>query len=103
MSNDTFRYSSRSWFGKASAGLILGFALALSLTGLLAWLWPGGLMHSSGKTQLNMWLMSPIWALVLGFCFLFRTGLRAWLWLGGATLLSFAVLFAVKAFLGGAA
>lgn len=103
MSDNTFRYSSRNWFGKASAGAILGLALALALSGLFAWLWPGGLMHSSGKTQLNMWLMSPIWALILGFCFLFRSGLRAWLWLGGMTIVSFAALFAVKSVLGGAA
>ena len=103
MSDDAFRYSGRNWLGKASAGLILGFVIALSLTGLFAWLWPGGLMHSSGKTQLNMWLMSPVWALILSFCFLFRTGLRAWLWLGGMAIASFSTLVAVKIYLGGAA
>tara|TARA_R110001606_G_scaffold117232_1_gene246623 strand:+ start:6568 stop:6879 length:312 start_codon:yes stop_codon:yes gene_type:complete len=97
MTDDAFRYSSRDWLGKTSAGLILGFALALSLSGLFALLWPGGLMHSSAKTQLNMWLMSPIWVVVLGSCFLFRSGFRAWLWLGGATLVSSTVLLAVKA------
>ena len=102
MSDESFRYSSRNWLGKASAGLILGFALALSLSGLWAWLGPGGLMHSSAKTQFNMWLMSPIWALVLSFCFLFRSGWRAWFWLGLASAISFGLLFAAKHFLGGA-
>lgn len=103
MSDDTFRYSSRDWFGKASAGVILGFAIALAWTGVVAWLGPEGLMHSSGKTQLNMWLMAPIWATIVSFCFLFKSTLRAWLWLGLVTFISFGGLFAAKAILGGGA
>ena len=99
--SETFRYSSRDWLGKSSAGIILGFALAIALSGLFAWAGPGGLMHSSAKTQINMWMIAPIWVSVLSFCFFFRSGLRAWLWLGGATLLAFGALFLVKAWLGG--
>ena len=95
--NEQFRYTSRDWFGKASAGLILGFGLAIALTGLFAWIGPGGLMHSSAKTQLNMWLISPIWALILSACFLFRSGWRAWGWLGLANTVAFGLLFAAKA------
>ena len=95
--NEQFRYTSRDWFGKASAGIILGLALALALTGLFAWVGPGGLMHSSAKTQLNMWLISPIWAFILSSCFLFRSGWRAWGWLGLANIIAFGLLFAAKA------
>lgn len=82
----------RNWFGKASAGLVCGFLLALALSGLFSHYGPGGYPGESGKLQVTMWLMAPLWALVFSFCFLFRNGLRAWAWLGGATLLAFAPL-----------
>jgi predicted alpha/beta hydrolase len=82
---------SRNWLGKASAGLVLGYALALALSGLFAWFGPGEI--DPGKLQINMWMVSPIWCLVLSFCFFFRTGLRAWAFLGLATLLAFGLLF----------
>lgn len=90
------RLQSKHWLGKASAGLVLGFGLALSLSGLFAWWGPGGIDGGSGKFQFNMWLMSPLWVLVLGFVFLFRDSLRAWLWLGMANVVSFALLFASR-------
>ena len=70
MSDRPFRYSSRNWFGKASAGLILGFVIAIALSGVWPWAGPGGLMASSinaatrrssissvteGKTLSNSW------------------------------------------------
>lgn len=85
--------SSRNWFGKASAGLILGFGLALALSGLFAWFGPEGLQGGSGKTQFTMWIVAPLWAAVLCTCFLFRDGWRAWLSLGGANLLCFGLLY----------
>jgi cytochrome bd-type quinol oxidase subunit 2 len=88
---------SEDWLGKASAGLVCGYALAIGLTGLFAWLGPGGLMHSSAKTQLNMWLVAPIWVTVLSTCFLFRSGRRAWAWLLLANALCYLVLFGVRA------
>lgn len=85
--------SSRHWVGRASAGLILGYTLAIGFSGLFAWFTPGGIEAGGGKLQLNMWLTVPIWAGVLSFCFLFRTGLRAWAWLGLANLGCYALLF----------
>lgn len=90
------RLQSKHWLGKTSAGLILGFGLALSLSGLFAWWGPGGIDGGSGKLQFNMWLMSPVWVLVLGLVYLFRDSLRAWLWLGAANALAFAVLYAAR-------
>ena len=89
--------TSKDWFGKASAGLVCGYALAIGLTGLFAWLGPGGLMHSSARTQLNMWLVAPIWVTVLSTCFLFRSGRQAWTWLLLANAACFGLLFAVRA------
>lgn len=82
--------TSRNWFGKASAGLICGFMLALALCGLFARFATGGL--GAGQLQFAMWLMAPIWSLIFSFCFFFRDGPRAWGWLGGAALLAYAPL-----------
>lgn len=55
-------YTGKGWLGKASAGIILGFTLALGISGLFMWITPSGLMAGSGKTQFAMWLVAPIWA-----------------------------------------
>jgi heme/copper-type cytochrome/quinol oxidase subunit 4 len=88
---------SEDWFGKAAAGLVCGFTLAIALTGLFAWLGPGGLLHSSARTQLAMWLVAPIWVTVLSTCFLFRSAARAWGWLLAANAVCFGLLYAVRA------
>lgn len=76
--------SSRDWFGKGSAGLALGFVLALEAAGLFLRLTPQG---GGAKLQLAMWLMAPVWALIFSFVFLFRSSARAWAVLGLAALL----------------
>lgn len=86
--------SSRNWFGKACAGTILGFTLSLGLCGVFACFGPGSVSFFSAQGQITMWLMAPLWAGVLSFCFLFRTGLRAWLWLGGANIIIWGALIA---------
>ena len=90
------RLQSRHWFGKTVAGAVLGIGLALALSGLFAWLSPGGIDADGGKAQFNMWLMAPLWAGVLSFVYLFRDSLRAWLWLGAANALAFAALWCVR-------
>ncbi len=90
------RLESRHWFGKTCAGVLLGFGLALALSGLFAWLGPDGIDAGSGKRQFNMWLMAPVWATVLSFVYLFRTSLRAWLWLGAANVVAFGLLAWVR-------
>ena len=93
------RLQSRHWFGKTMAGFVLGYALSLAFSGVLALLTPGGL-DGEGKIQFVMWTIAPVWATVLGFVFLFRDSRRAWLWLGVATALAWGLLWALKAWLG---
>lgn len=92
--------SSRDWLGKAAAGLVLGYALAIGISGLVAWFTPGGIEGGGGKLQFVMWITAPVIAGVLSFCFLFRTGLRAWSWLGLANLVVFALLFGGRTLVG---
>jgi hypothetical protein len=100
MNGNRVRLESRHWFGKASAGLILGFGLALAVSGLFAWLGPEGIDAGGGKIQFSMWLIAPVWAGVLSFVFLFRDGRRAWLWLGLANGIAFGLLWAVRLTMG---
>lgn len=74
-------HSTQGWLAKALAGTVLGFTLALTLSGLLALITPGGFQPDSGRVQFMMWIVSPLWVLVLSICLLFRSGLHAWLWL----------------------
>lgn len=86
--------ASRHWMGNASAGLILGFALALGFSGVLAWAIGVSDTFVSTKGQLTMWSISPVWCIVLSLCFLFRSGLRAWIVLGLTNAVVWAALFA---------
>ncbi len=99
MNGARVRLQSRHWFGKTMAGVVLGYALSVALSGVIALLTPGG-FAGEGKVQFNMWMIAPLWATVLGFVFLFRDGRRAWLWLGMATLAAFGLLSLLKAWLG---
>ena len=83
-------------WAKTSAGVILGFGLALALAGVYGYLGPGGLDAATGRYALMRFLVALIWTVVFGFCFLFRSGLAAWAWLGAANLIAFAALFACR-------
>lgn len=86
----------RDWWGKASAGAILGLGLALSLVGIYAYLGPDGIDATGGRYSLMRMMDAFVWIVVFGFCFLFRSGRAAWAWLGAANLISFAALFACR-------
>lgn len=96
MSQVRVRLQSRHWFGKTCAGTVLGFGLALAVSGLFAWLGPDGIAAGGGKNQFTMWLMAPIWAAVLSLVYLFRDSLRAWLWLGAANVVAFGLLWLTR-------
>lgn len=84
------------WWGKASAGAILGIGLALALVGLYAYLGPGGINAPGGRYSLMRYLEAFIWIAVFSTCFLFRSGRAAWVWLGVVNLIAFAALFACR-------
>jgi hypothetical protein len=88
--------TSRDWFGKASAAVVLGFMLSLAATCTFAALFSRGDSYFTPQGQMAMWLMAPIWCLLLGFCFLFRSGARAWAWLASANLLAWALYAGVR-------
>jgi hypothetical protein len=92
--------TSRDWFGKVSAATLLGFTLALALTCTFAAIFSDGDGYFTAQGQLAMWLVSPIWCLILGLCFLFRSGARAWGWLALANVVAWAAYAATRAVLG---
>ncbi|MCL1075673.1 hypothetical protein [Shewanella dokdonensis] len=83
------------WFGKTVCGLLLGFSLALALTGWFAWFGPGGI-DAQDKNQFNMWLLTFLWLCLLSLVYLFHSTRQALLWLGGANLLAWGLLFLLR-------
>jgi len=79
----------RDWLGKSLAGLLLGFTLALALSGLAGLLRPG---LDGAEAQLLMWMVPPVWVAVLGGVFMFPDGWRAWAWLSLANLVAWGLL-----------
>ncbi|MCG2840672.1 hypothetical protein L6Q21_06745 [Sandaracinobacter sp. RS1-74] len=73
--------SSRDWFGKSVAAVLLGFLLGIGISGLWGWLGIGGITGGPAKMQLNMWMVSPVWALTCAFVFFFPSTRAAWGWL----------------------
>ena len=90
------RRSGLDWFLNGAAALVAGFALSIALSGLFAWLGPGGLSPVN-KYQFNMWIVPPIWLVIASFAMSFARGWQAWLWLGIANLLAWGALLAVQA------
>ena len=86
--------TARNWFGKASAGLVLGLVIAVGLSGLVSWALGLKDTYFSLPGQFTMWIISPLWCAILSFCFLFRSGPRAWSLLGLAAGAIWLALFA---------
>lgn len=87
--------SQPDWWQKSLAGVVLGYAIALAISGLFAWLGYGGI-DAPQKVQFNMWIISPIWLTILSFSFMFPTGVSAIKWLGSANLVAYTLLFIVR-------
>lgn len=85
----------RDWIAKTLAGTLLGFALALAVSGLFSDLNPA--IPLAVRGQLAMWLVAPVWLGALAAVYACASGLRAWLWLGGANLLAYGALLALRA------
>lgn len=88
------------WWRKTLAAVLLGFPLALVITGLFAWAGPGGIA-ATDKVQFNMWLLTLLWLLIMSLVYLFRSGNQALLWLGGANLLLWPLFLIVRGVMAG--
>lgn len=88
--------TSRGWFGKVSAAVVLGFTLTIALTCTFAKIFSHGDSYFTAQGQMAMWLVSPIWCLILSFCFLFHSGARAWGWLALANVVAWAAYAATR-------
>lgn len=92
--------SSANWFGKASAGAIAGYLLTIAICGIFSRFGPLEVGFFSAQAQITMWLVAPVWALILSFCFMFQNGWRAWGWLGSANLLAWGILLVDRFLIG---
>lgn len=88
--------SSQGWFGKVSAAFVLGFTLTIALTCTFSAIFSKGDGYFTSQGQLAMWLASPIWCLILSFCFFFRSGRTAWGWLALANVAAWLIYVATR-------
>ncbi|KAF0814747.1 hypothetical protein IGB42_00802 [Andreprevotia sp. IGB-42] len=78
---------------KFTAGALLGFPLAVALTGLLIWLWPGVWISA---LIVGLLFFVPLWITAMTTSVLFPRRRDAWLTLAGLNLIAYALLFAAK-------
>jgi succinate dehydrogenase hydrophobic anchor subunit len=83
------------WWLKTLAGAILGLTLSYGVVAIFAWYGPGGI-DAVVKSQFNMWIISPIWMLVLSLTYLFKTGLKAIVYLSSANMIVYLVYFLLR-------
>lgn len=63
------------WRLKIAIGLLLGFPLSVATAGLISWWGPGDISNDN-KTQLVMWLVTPLWLTSLSLIFFVSTAKR---------------------------
>lgn len=85
------------WWTKTVAGFVLGLTLAYAFVAIFAWYGPGGI-DAPAKSQFNMWIISPMWLLVLSFTYLFKTGVKAVLYLLAANIIVYSIYFLLRWF-----
>jgi len=83
------------WWRKTAAGIVFGFILALGLSGLFAWLGPGGI-SAPIKSQFIMWSIAPLWMIIFSVVYLIPTGNKALLWLGVASAIVHLILLMIN-------
>ena len=86
----------RDWLGKSLAGLVLGLLFALGCSALFHALTPT--LGKSVQAQLAMWMVMPIWMLVLAGSYGFASSMRAWQWLAAGNVLLYAAWLLIRFF-----
>ncbi|MBO9678666.1 MAG: hypothetical protein J7556_10540 [Acidovorax sp.] len=77
------------------AGALLGFPLAVWLSGALVY-HAVDAAHDSATYQVTMWVVPPLWAAVIGLAFLAPSKRACWAWLLAGNALAYGVLRAVQ-------
>lgn len=85
----------KDYLSKTLAAIVLGLGIAFATSALIAWGTPGG-PAAPNKFQFVMWIVSPLWTLLLGLVYLFRDGRQAWLVLGLANGLLFGAYLLIR-------
>lgn len=83
------------WWLKTFSGAILGLTLSYAFIAIFAWFGPGGI-DATAKVQFNMWMIPPIWLLVLSLCYLFKTGVKAFVYLLSANIVVYSLFFILR-------
>lgn len=87
------------WFLKTTVGAVLGLTLSFGLVALFAWFGPDSLnTELSGerllwKTQFHMWMVTPIWMLIVTMTYMFKTVKEAFISLVTGNICVFGCLF----------
>ena len=80
---------------RAVVGTVLGFPLAVWLSGALIY-HPWGAQGDSATYQLAMWSVVPLWVAVIAVSFLARSRAACWVGLLGANAAAYALLRMVQ-------
>ncbi|GGP56312.1 hypothetical protein [Shewanella saliphila] len=83
------------WWSKTLAGLLFGLMLAYGIVGIFAWYGYGGI-DAPVKVQFNMWMICPIWILVLSLSYLFKTGVNAVVYLLSLNAIVYGIFFILR-------
>ncbi|ALO43069.1 hypothetical protein [Pseudoalteromonas phenolica] len=93
------------WWGKTAVGVFLGLALSYGIVALIVWFGPDGINGQLSdqrlfwKTQFNMWIVTPIWMLIVSFIYMFKTTKQAFISLLSANVIIYTVFFGLRSML----
>ncbi|MEL7477759.1 MAG: hypothetical protein AAGJ17_02525 [Pseudomonadota bacterium] len=93
------------WWGKTAVGVFLGLALSYGIVALIVWFGPDGINSNLSdqrlfwKTQFNMWIVTPIWMLIVSFIYMFKTTKQAFIYLLSANVIIYTIFIGLRSML----
>lgn len=90
------------WRGKTAVGVFLGLLLSYGIVAFIVWFGPDNINQNLSnerllwKTQFNMWIVTPIWMLIVSFIYMFKTTKQAFIYLFSANLIIYTLFFALR-------